>query len=165
MSDSINARIDAVAASVAHLQELVMLRLDKEEQARQLQAAEYERRLSELNDSRAEARERFADYIDRDYYNVQHGDLEKRVDANTSQLIGLSTIPGDIRALFAWREDVTKVLSRIEAMGVDIRTLLAFREDITTWRSRVMGIAIGVGTMAGLVSGAATALFTHWMSK
>ncbi len=157
-----------VDLEISHTQDLINQRLDAEKIARDLQAREYERRLGELNESRQEAREKFNDYLDKKQFQLQFDDLEKRIDDNHTQLIGMSTIPADLRALFTWREEVNRVIGRVENLSVQltaaassITDLGKFKQDMLEWRSRVLGIAIGVAAVCGAVSG----LISHWILK
>ncbi len=165
---NLETKIELLFSQLDHLRELVFQRMDAEKEEREKIALENERRLEELNQSRADAREKFNDYVDKRLFTSQHEELVKKIELANAQLIGMSTIPSDLRVLFTWREEVSKIFTKYDVtqtqIGINtsaIKSLLDFKDDMREWRSRVVGIAIGAGAVCGALSG----LLTHWLLK
>ena len=141
---------DKLASEISHLREVFALRVNHIESGIALQATEYERRLKELNEARAEARQKFEDYVDVKIFE----ELVKKVDSQGASIISFSTLPSDIRALFAWKEEASKSLSKVDNVASDVKSL-------TLWRAGVIGIAAGAGAVCGVIGG----FVTHWLVK
>ena len=88
------------------VKEQIILRLNMEEEARKLQAQEYERRLLSLNHAHEQARQKERDFVERGEHVAQLKDLERRVESNTTALIGFQTIVPRLDALAKWRDEI-----------------------------------------------------------
>src|SRR5437667_5151568 len=66
--------------------EILKVRLEAANEAKQLQAREYERRLMELNHAHAEQVERNAQYVSREAFDLAHQAHEAKDDARFREL-------------------------------------------------------------------------------
>jgi hypothetical protein len=73
--------IELLWSEVTHLRENLTLRMDKEEEARELQATEYERRLEVLNNDREEARKKEKEFMQNSEYFIRHDEILKKVES------------------------------------------------------------------------------------
>jgi hypothetical protein len=154
-------RIAALRAEIGHVRELLTQRMDQEQLAVEVQAAEYARRLEVLNHAHEYAREKETEFVSRAEQELQIREIEKRIESNTNLLIGLNGVTGDLKALFTWKDEVAKGVIKIEALSVEVKGLTEFKYDVANWRSKVMGMAMGIGGVCGVLGGLISAAVGH----
>jgi hypothetical protein len=113
---------------LSHVEKMIIQRMNLEEKARSLQAGEYERRLLALNHAHDQAKEKERDFLTIAQYNVQHKELERRVEQNSLALVQLNTLPVRIDALFSWKDYIgglsntftSSTVPQLEAVRVQV---------------------------------------------
>jgi len=162
-SVALAGRISSLRGDLAHVRELLTQRMDKEELALDKQAREYERRLTDLNHAHEQAREKEKDFLSRTEYTVMIREIEKKTDTNSDAILALSNTPADIRGLYAWKEEMGKVVVTLAPLSAEVKSLSDFKYDVANWRSKVIGMSMGVGAVCGVLGGIISAAVGHWM--
>ncbi len=105
--------------------------ISERERALVMQAAEYQRRLDELNHSHAQQLQRNSDFIGREVWEAHRNAIETR-------FVGMD------------------ISLRTRSDGLDKRI-----NEFDNWRSRMMGIIVGIAAGAGLIGGGLVSFFAR----
>jgi sulfur carrier protein ThiS len=99
---------------VEHLKTLLTLRIDLIEDARRLQAAEYERRLEQLNHEHQRATDKERDFLPRQQYEIQRSEQEDKIQLSIKRLIELAPLEGEAKAFRVALETLAAKIQEIE---------------------------------------------------
>jgi hypothetical protein len=113
------------SSETQHLREVMQLQLSAVEKARELQAAEYERRLALLNHEAAQLKDMQAQYVPREVFDNKmselFGRIDKVLDATTRSL------PREIHEQYVKdTNDKIAALSRLVYIGMGILIVVEF---------------------------------------
>ena len=123
-------------------------RVHGKEEALRIQAAEYERRLNDLNHAHALARDTLATYLPREIFEKEHAALQTRVEYNSKRIELI--LASNINA---------------EVYGTDKQTLADWRRSVDEDRNKQSGgkamLTAIIAVIMSVVTLAAT-IFIHW---
>ena len=89
---------------INHLKELLEVKLESAEKALTLQAKEYERRLADLNGEAARLMEMQSKYLPRETYEIQHRELQSKIETNQKLIfIGMGIVLAIEFILRVWK--------------------------------------------------------------
>lgn len=143
-------QIDMLSARIAHVQELMVQRLDQQRIALDLQAKEYERRLEVLNNDREEARNKESSFVLKTQYDIQISEIEKRLSTLNGFASQLMVLPTRIDGLYTWRDDIAKKTTELAALpsqrAADQATIKELADRVRSVESKIGNVfAWGVG--------------------